>query len=63
MSFVDCQNGSLSLMAKKGRKKKEKKRGKERKRDRTVFLYKNVEMFLHTYMRASMLIISDQIFL
>lgn len=36
-------------MAKKGRKK-EKKRGKERKRDRTVFIYKNVEMFFtHTH--------------
>jgi len=42
-------------MAKKGRKK-----GKERKRDRTVFVYKNVEMFFtHTHMRASILIISD----
>lgn len=52
MSFVDCQNGSLSLVAKKGKKKREKREKKERERQNNfcTHVYKNVEMFsTHTH--------------
>lgn len=49
MSFVDCQNGSLSLVV--GKKGREKREGGGKKREKIfiyVHVYKNVECF-HTH--------------